>query len=164
MKKVMHRLQIVLLSLVMALSSSTFAGAKGAKMQQQKRAVKRVVEEYFGALSHSNLSAIDALFHDRSVFIPEPSQQVVGQKAIRKLHQQQLQHIDSQLSLKNAYVSINGDIAVVHAITAGKITMSDSDISIPVEDRDTFVMVNLDGQWKIDRYVFKGDLNHSAVS
>ncbi len=115
---------------------------------------KRVVVDYFRALNEGNVETIVSLYHKNSVFLPNNAPASRGIEEIEKAYRVLFKTIKLDTSHIYKYVSVSGDTAVIESKASGDITVLKTKKTLPSTNNELFVLKNIQGQWKIDRYMF----------
>ena len=142
------------------LISSTLIGFPAhakVKIAHQQRAAKRVVEDYFLALNENDANALTSLFHEQGIEMADNEHELQGSESIQLNFQQLLEQINHRATLRQSFISINGNIAIVEAESDMTLKVLASGLEIPSTDRDLFILKKIDAQWKIDKHVSNGN-------
>lgn len=130
------------------------------KIACQRQAAKDVVESYFSALNNSDINTLMNLFHEKSVYMEDNGHSIEGQQRIRNQLNTLFKKVQHQAKLIQSQISINGNIAIIECDAAIRLKMHETGIELPVVDHDLFVLIKLNNQWKIDRFVNNGNSSY----
>jgi uncharacterized protein (TIGR02246 family) len=154
-EKTMQRLaQLVgstVLSIFLLVPPHVSAATDGAAENIQ---AKKVVEDYFNALNESKLDAVVKQYHKDSVFLPKNAPAVRGIDEIAKAYRKLFE--SAKLDTEHVYhhIAVYGDVAIVESQGHGTLTLLESKKVVPSNNKELFVLRKIDGNWKIDRYMF----------
>jgi len=131
-----------------------------AEVTTESEKAKQVVVDYFSALNKSNVMKIVSLYHKNSVFLPNNAPASRGIEEVEKTYRAVLNTIKLNTTHEYHYVSVSSDMAVVESKANGNLTVLKTKEILPANDNELFVLKKIDGQWKIDRYMFNSSERH----
>jgi len=131
-----------------------------AEVSIEDEKAKQVVVDYFKALNESDVKTIISLYHKHSVFLPNNAPASRGIEEIEKTYRAVFNIIKLDTAHDYHHVSVSGDIAVVESKANGNLTVLETKETLPANDNELFVLKKVNGEWKIDRYMFNSSEHH----
>ena len=149
-----------ILSVITALLLSLIQVDAFADVSLEGKKAKQVVVDYFSALNKSDLKTIVSLFHTDSVFLANNAPASRGIFEIEKKFKAVFNKIKLNTTHKYHHVSVSGNIAIVESKANGNLTVLKTRETLPANDNELFVLKKINGNWKIDRYMFNSSEHH----
>ena len=159
-KEKVHPMKISKISVMAALLLSLVQVNAFAEISVEGEKAKQVVVDYFSALNKSDVKKIVSLYHKNSVFLPNNAPASRGIEEIEKTYQAVLNTIKLNTTHIYHHVSVSGGIAVVESKANGNLTVLETKEISPANDNELFVLKKVNGNWKIDRYMFNSSEHH----
>lgn len=131
-----------------------------SKLANQRQVAQQVVDTYFYALNNNDASTIVGLFHERSVYMEDNGNSMEGQNSIKNQLNALFSQIQHHATLTHSTISINGNIAIIECEAEVKLKIHETGIELPVIDHDLFVLIKINEQWKIDKFVNNGNSSY----
>lgn len=156
MKKItILAMAIILLS---AAQVNVFAGASA-----EAEKAKQIVAAYFSALNNGNVKKITSLYHSGSVFLPNNAPASRGIEEIEKTYRAILNTIKLDTTHVYHHIYVSSDMAIVETTSAGNLTELKTGRILSANDNELFVLKKVNGEWKIDRYMFNSSEAHKVA-
>jgi uncharacterized protein (TIGR02246 family) len=132
---------------------STFKNNK-AMQSTENAAIETLLFSYEKALNASDVPAVLALYAKDGVFMPSEAPTAAGHDAVEQAYRFVFSQIKLNIKFSIDEIQVNGDLAFARTISRGTTDVLAAGITVPEENRELFVLVKEDGDWKIGRYIF----------
>ncbi|MBI1224457.1 MAG: SgcJ/EcaC family oxidoreductase [Bacteroidetes bacterium] len=120
----------------------------------ENSAIETLLSSYEKALNASDVPAVLALYAKDGVFMPSEAPSAVGQTAVEQAYRFVFSQIKLNIKFSIDEIQVNGDLAFARTISRGTTDVLAAGINVPEENRELFVLVKENGDWKIGRYMF----------
>lgn len=134
-------------------NSSTFKNDAIMKTTENA-AIETLLFSYEKALNASDVPAVLALYAEDGVFMPSEAPSAIGQTAVEQAYRFVFSQIKLNIKFSIDEIQVNGDLAFARTISRGTTDVLAAGITVPEENRELFVLVKENGDWKIGRYMF----------
>jgi len=116
--------------------------------------LKAVIESYEKALNGGNTNKVLALYAQDGVFMPSNKPTATGHIQVKEAYINVFKSLDLNVSFHVKEIDKRSDIAFVRTVSDGQIKLLNKGDIIKNHSRELFVMKNINGHWKIYRYMF----------
>lgn len=123
------------------------------KTQIEKSSVEQLISAYAEAVNTGNREAIAAFYTEDGLLIPEGFKPVPQGKSRGKYFTQA--EVNIGFSVKE--IIIEGAYAFVEAAAKTKVSDPSSNRQTKKSTRDLFILKNIEGAWRIYRYLFNSE-------
>lgn len=121
---------------------------------QIKQAIESVLKTYETALNASDLDTVIDLYTADGVFMPEFAPSAVGIEAVKVAYTFVFTSLKLNVTFQIDEIEVHGDIAFARTISSGEQTILAETLTTAEENRELFIFKNIQGTWKIARYLF----------
>lgn len=135
------------------LNSSTFKNSQ-TMQSTEKSNIETLLFSYEKALNASDVPAVLALYAKDGVFMPSEAPSAAGQAAVEQAYNYVFSQIKLNIKFSIDEIEVHGDLAFARTISKGTTDVLAAGITVPEENRELFVLVKENGDWKIGRYMF----------
>ena len=123
-------------------------------MKQEKKQIEQVLMSYENALNNSDTKSVLTLYSEDGVFMPSEAPTSIGKEAVGNAYNFVFSQIKLNIKFSIDEIIVNGNHAFARTISRGTTDVLALAINVPEENRELFVLVKEDGNWKIARYIF----------
>ncbi len=128
---------------------------KNKKMEAtQQQAIEKMLFSYRDALNASNVNKVLTLYTQDGVFMPSNAPSAIGQEELKGSYEFVFKNIQLNIEFFIDEIITKGDYSFVRTVSRGTTLIHASGQTVPEENRELFVLQNVNGQWKIARYMF----------
>ena len=128
---------------------------EAARAAAEETAVKAAVTQYFDALGTQDVPTIvEKSYAPDGVFFPHQLPTAKGSDELRAAYTQIFQAIKLDVKLNIESAEVSGDEAVVVTSSLGTVHVNEPNIDVPEANREIFHMHKIDGDWRIQTYMF----------
>jgi uncharacterized protein (TIGR02246 family) len=122
--------------------------------KQDKQQIERLMAEYKNSLNTSDAAIAQSLYAKDGVFMPTGAPSAIGSENIRKSYEFIFSQIQLHIEFHIDEIVVNGDLACATTSSKGTTLIHANGQTVPEENRELFVFEQIDGVWKIARYMF----------
>lgn len=119
-----------------------------------KSAIETVLFAYQDALNASDVQAIMALYQEDGVFMPSGALTAVGTASVKAAYEFVFKNIQLSIEFHIDEVVDCGEYAFARTMSKGTMLIHATGQQVPEENRELFVLQQVEGNWKIARYIF----------
>jgi uncharacterized protein (TIGR02246 family) len=123
----------------------------------EKSAIEKLLSFYGEALNASDVSKTVALFTKDGINMPNGAPLSKGEEQLKITYEALYKAFQLNVEYFTDEVILNGDYAYVRTNSKGKTLMRATGETIPVENKELFVLNKDNGQWKISHYMFNNN-------
>lgn len=140
--------------LVLALAILPFMTYGQTNNKNMKEAIKKTLLTYRDALNESSSEKAIALYTKNGVFMPSGAPTSIGQAQVKAAYDFVFSQIQLNIEFYIDEIEITGDHAFARTTSKGTTLIHATGETVPEENRELFILKNVNGDWKIDRYMF----------
>ncbi len=122
--------------------------------KDEKAKIESLLKEYRLALNTSNADKAVELYAKDGVFMPSEAPSAIGTPNIKNSYDFIFTQICLNIEFFIEEIVIEGKFAFATTISKGTVTIRALEKTLPEENRELFIFKNIDGEWKIGRYMF----------
>lgn len=123
----------------------------------EKSAIEKLLSFYDEALNASDVSKTVALFTNDGINMPNEAPLSKGQEQLKAAYEGLYKNFQLKVEYFTNEVIENGDYAYVRTNSKGTTLVRASGVTIPVDNKELFVLHKDNGQWKISHYIFNNN-------
>lgn len=116
--------------------------------------IKQTLFQYRDALNASAVGQVLPLYTDTGVFMPAGAPSAVGQEQVKAAYEFVFSQIQLRIEFFIDEIEVAGEYAFARTTSRGQTLIHASGETVAEENRELFVLKRVDGNWKIDRYMF----------
>ena len=154
MNKLFSSTLILLLLITISCNNSNDSQLNTNVMEQEKKQIEQVLMSYENALNNSDTKSVLTLYSEDGVFMPSEAPTSIGKEAVENAYNFVFSQIKLNIKFSIDEIIVNGNYAFARTISRGTTDVLALEINVPEENRELFVLVKEDGNWKIARYIF----------
>jgi uncharacterized protein (TIGR02246 family) len=121
---------------------------------QNKAAIEKTLNTYFDALNASNVKTAVGSYTADGVFIPNKFPTASGTEQLVTAYENVFKAIQLNVTVKIEEVIIRNDIAFARTQSNGTTLIHATGQTTSEENREFFLLIKENGDWKIARYMF----------
>ncbi len=121
---------------------------------QDSIAVKGVLLQYRDALNSSNVQQVLNLYTNNGVFMPSGAPTAIGIKEVQAAYEFVFSSIQLNIEFYIDEIEVAGSYAFARTTSRGTTLVHATNVTVPEENRELFVLKKEPTGWKIDRYMF----------
>ncbi len=156
---------VLLLSLTTGCKNSTaeqsLINNKQNKIQMnttaENSAIEKLLSAYGEALNASDVSKTVALYTTDGIIMPNGAPSSKGQEQLMATYKALYKAFKLNVEYLTDEVIVNGDYAYTRTNSKGNTIVNATGETIPVENKELFVLHKDNGQWKISHYMFNNN-------
>lgn len=123
----------------------------------ENSAIEKLLSAYGEALNVSDVSKTVALYTQNGIIMPNGAPLSKGQEQLKATYEALYQAFQLNVEYFTDEVIVNGDYACARTNSRGNTLIRASGETIPVENKELFVLQKDNGQWKISHYMFNNN-------
>jgi len=135
------------------MTSHETAGASTPNTEQERASVQAAVAAYFSALDKSDLDGAIAAYTPDAVLTLQGLETAKGTAQLRKVYADAFKALRFASTHTYDEVRVYGDEAFVRTTSGSQTTVLATGEVMQERYREFFILKNIDGQWRIDRYM-----------
>ena len=116
--------------------------------------IENLLLAYRDALNTSDVGKVLSLYTSDGVFMPSTLPSAKGTEQPKSAYESIFQMIQLDIEFFIDEIVVNGTYAYAQTTSRGKTLIHATGETVPEENRELFVIQNMDGKWKIARYMF----------
>ena len=120
----------------------------------EKSAIEKLLLSYPEAINASDVAHVVSLFETDGVLMPLNAPSVQGKEQLNVTYDFLFKAVQLTIEFSIDEVIVHGDYAYARTHSKGKTLIRASGETIPVDNKELFVLHKEKGQWKIGRYMF----------
>lgn len=117
-------------------------------------AVSALILRYGAELNKGNTAAIVKLYTDDGVFMPQGAPTATGPVQLQGAYNAVFGAIKLDVEFGIEEIEVHGELAFARTTSRGRVTVLATGHTQPEENRELFILRNVDGRWLIARYLF----------
>jgi uncharacterized protein (TIGR02246 family) len=155
MKKV-FRLSMLAMGLVASVSilQSCSKDNDENTSSNDRAAIEALIQAYGDALNASDANKVVELYTTNGVLMANAAPTAEGAEAVKATYQYVFENFTYTLQFTVLEIVVNDKTAFARSTSKGSFVMKANGQTVPDENRELFVFENVDGQWKIARYMY----------
>lgn len=114
----------------------------------------KLISSYEKALADSSINEIMSLYSENSVMLPSAFPTATGKSEINGTYNAIFSSLKYNLKFTIDEIVLGNQYGFIRTTSKGTGTLKDSMTSFPDENRELFIIKNINGQWKILNYMF----------
>lgn len=122
--------------------------------KSEKEKIEALLSEYKKALNTSDANLAQSLYTKDGIFMPTEAPSAIGREHIRKTYEYIFSQIQLHIEFFIEEISVENTFAFATTTSEGTTLIRATGTTIPEANRELFVFEKVDGEWKIDRYMF----------
>lgn len=123
----------------------------------EKAAIEGLLSLYGEVINASDVSKTLALFTAGGVIMPNGAPLSKGQEQLRAAYEGLYKVFQLDVKYATEEVILDGNIAYARTSSKGKSLVRGTGETVPVDNKELFVLQKKDGQWKIAHYIFNSN-------
>jgi len=123
-------------------------------MDQEKKQIEKLLNQYENSLNTSNTKAAVALYADDGIFMPTEAPTAQGKEQLVASYDWVFKTIKLNIKFAVDELRISDNLAFARTTSRGQVTVLASNVTVPEENREFFLLEKVRGEWKIARYMF----------
>ena len=116
--------------------------------------IKTLLFNYRDALNASDAAKVLTLYTENGVFMPSGAPTSIGTEQVKGAYEYVFSTIQLSIEFYIDEIEVVGDYAFARTTSKGTVLIHANGETVPEENRELFVLKNVDGNWLIDRYMF----------
>jgi uncharacterized protein (TIGR02246 family) len=120
----------------------------------EKKKIKELLNTYQKSLNDSDAKMAQSLYTKDGVFMPTEAPSGIGSEGILKSYEFVFSQIQLNIEFQIEEIEVEGNMAFAVTSSKGTVKVNANGIEAPEANRELFVFVKVDGEWKIARYMF----------
>jgi len=120
----------------------------------EKTAIEKLLFSYRDALNTSDVGKVLSLYANDGVFMPSNAPSAIGHEQIKGSYEFVFSQIQLNIEFYIDEIVVNGDYAFARTTSKGTTLIHANGQTVAEENRELFVLQQVEGQWKISRYMF----------
>ncbi len=162
----MKRIPLLILILLLPVGCQTIRDANFITKRQRKAkmntttesaAIEKIVSLYGEIINTADVTKTLALFTADGVIMPNGAPLSKGQEQLRAAYEGLYNAFQLAVKYMMEEVAVNGDYAYARTSSKGKSLIRGTGDTVPVDNKELFVLHKEAGQWKIAQYIFNGN-------
>ena len=118
------------------------------------KSIENLLGTYKTSLNTSDAKLAQSLYAENGIFMPSGAPSAVGSDNILKSYEFIFSQIQLNIEFSIEEIVVDGNIAFATTSSKGTTLIHATGETIPEENRELFVFENVEGAWKIARYMF----------
>lgn len=115
---------------------------------------ENTVHEYFKALNASDAAKVVSLFAEDGVLLPTGAPTASGAEQLKGNYDYVFDNFSFDLNETIGSVIVEGNYAFIRSTSQGKLVIKAEGQEVTDDFRELFVLKKVDGDWKIDTYMY----------
>jgi uncharacterized protein (TIGR02246 family) len=120
----------------------------------EKSDIEKLLFTYSDALNTSDVSKLLSLYTNDGTVMPNNAPSSIGLEQLKAAYEFMFQTVQLNVEYFIDEVIVTGDYAYARTNSRAKTLIPESGETIPVENKELFVLHKDNGQWKIFHYMF----------
>ena len=120
----------------------------------EKKEIENLLGTYKTSLNTSDAKLAQSLYTKDGIFMPSGAPSAVGSDSILKSYEFIFSQIQLNIEFYIEEIVVDDNIAFATTSSKGTTLIHATGETIPEENRELFVFENVEGTWKIARYMF----------
>ena len=116
--------------------------------------IKALLFTYRDALNASDAEKVLTLYTEDGVFMPSGAPTSIGTEQVTGAYKYVFSTIQLSIEFYIDEIEVIDNYAIARTTSKGSVLIKANGESAPEENRELFVLKNVDGKWLIDRYMF----------
>src|SRR5260221_5394767 len=121
---------------------------------KEQSAIEKLLFSYRDAINASDPSKISALYTKNGVLMPANAPTATGQEQLKGSYEFVFKPIQLHIEFFIEEIVVSGSYAYAVTNSKGTALIHAKEQTVPEENRELFVFLKDNGQWKIARYMF----------
>lgn len=122
--------------------------------KQEKQKIETLLSEYEKSLNTSNAKLAQSLYTKDGIFMPTEAPSGIGSEGILKSYEYVFSQIQLNIKFFIEEIQVEGNMAFAVTSSKGTTLIRATGDTIPEANRELFVFEEVNGEWKIARYMF----------
>ena len=119
--------------------------------------IEKLLSSYGEALNASDVSKTIALFMNDGMLMPQGAPIAKGREQLKAAYEGLYKMFQLNVEYITDEVVVNGDDAFARTNSKGKTLIRANSETIPVDNKELFMLHKDNGQWKISKYMFNNN-------
>ena len=119
--------------------------------------IEKLLSSYGEALNASDVSKTIALFMNDGMLMPQGAPIAKGREQLKAAYEGLYKMFQLNVEYITDEVVVNGDDAFARTNSKGKTLIRANSETIPVDNKELFMLHKDNGQWKIAKYMFNNN-------
>ena len=122
--------------------------------KDEKAKIETLLGKYREALNTSDADKAVGLYAKDGVFMPSEAPSAIGTLNIKGAYDFVFSQIQLNIEFFIEEIVIEGEFAFASTTSKRTVTIRAIKKTVPEENRELFIFTNVDGEWRIARYMF----------
>ncbi len=123
----------------------------------EKSAIEKLLSSYGDVINTSDVSKTLAFFTQDGTLMPNGAPAAKGQEQLKGAYESLFKAFELNVEYTTDEVIINGDYAFARTHSKGSTLIHANGKTIPVDNKELFVLHKENAQWKIFHYIFNNN-------
>lgn len=123
----------------------------------EKQAIEKVLSSYGNAISESNTVDLVSLYSKDGVLMPNGAPSLKGQEQLKTAYENLFKAFELSVQYTVDEITLNRDYAYVRTNSKGTTLIRSKSETIPVNNKELFVLHKENDQWRIAVYIFNNN-------
>ena len=123
----------------------------------ENSAIEKLLADYGDAINASDVSKTLALYTQNGLLMPSGAPLAKGQEQLTSAYENLYKAFQLSVNYFTDEVMVNGDYAFARTNSKGNTLIRATRETIPVDNKELFVLQKDNGQWKISHYIFNNN-------
>lgn len=124
---------------------------------EENSAIEKLLSAYGNALNASDVSKTVALYTNEGIIMPNGAPLSKGQEQLKVTYEALYKAFKLTVEYVTDEVIVNSDFAFARTNSRGNTIIQATGETIPIENKELFVLQKDNGQWKISHYIFNNN-------
>lgn len=122
--------------------------------KDEKKQIEKLLGTYQTSLNTSDAKLAQSLYTKDGMFMPTEAPSGIGSEGILKSYEFVFSQIQLNIEFFIEEIEVEGNMAFAVTSSKGTVKIHANGVEAPEANRELFVFENVDGEWKIARYMF----------
>lgn len=122
--------------------------------REEKLKIEQLLSQYENALNTSDSKLAQSLYTKDGIFMPTEAPSGIGSEGILKSYEFFFSQIQLNIKFLIEEIEVEGYMAFAVTNSSGTVKVLANGFEAPEANRELFVFENVNGEWKIARYMF----------
>ena len=120
-------------------------------------AIEKLLSSYGDKINASDVSKTLELYTQNGTLMPQGAPAVKGKEQLKSAYESLFKAFQLKVEYVTDEVIVNGDYAFAKTHSVGSTLMHANGQTIPVDNKELFVLHKNNGEWKISHYIFNNN-------
>ncbi len=123
----------------------------------ENSAIEKILADYGDAINASGVSQTLALYTQNGLLMPSGAPLAKGREQVKAAYENLYKAFQLNVKYFTDEVIVNGDYAYARTNSKGSTLIRATEETVPVDNKELFVLQKDNGQWKISHYIFNNN-------